>query len=168
MSRQYTIPENRSPSHQASSFSEKVVQIDRVTRTVKGGHRMRFRALVVIGDKKGRVGYGIGKAGDVAGSIAKATENAKKNLKQILIVNDTIPRAINYHSKSSHIILKPAPLGSSVIAGGSVRAVVEAAGIKNILAKIIGSDNKANNVRAVIEALAVISRDPDGNLKEKK
>jgi len=152
MANQYNS-QSKYNNRQDSEFEEKVVQIDRVARTVKGGHRVRFRVLVVVGDKKGRVGYGIGKASEIVNAIVKATQIAKKRLIKIPIVNNTIPYEINYKSGSAHIILIPAREGTSVIAGGAVRAVIELAGIKNILTKIIGTNNKVANVQATIEAL---------------
>ncbi|MGI6103117.1 MAG: 30S ribosomal protein S5 [Patescibacteria group bacterium] len=135
-------------------FEERVVEIDRVSRTVKGGKRMRFRALVVIGNKKGKVGMGVGKAGDVQSSIQKAVNQAKKHLIDVPIVNDTIPHETTHKYGSAVVFLKPAAAGTSIIAGGPVRAVIELAGIRNILSKIIGSSNKINNVRATLETLA--------------
>ena len=148
------IVDNKTEKGTQKEFYEKVVQIDRVTRTVKGGHRMRFRALVVVGDKKGKVGFGLAKASEVALAVAKATKNAKKKMVEIIIVNDPIPHKIIYRDGAAHIIFQPANKGKSVIAGGSVRPVVEAAGIKNIVAKIIGTNNKVANVRATILALS--------------
>lgn len=139
-------------------FEERVVQIDRVSRTVKGGKRMRFRALVVIGNRKGKVGMGIGKAGDVQSSIQKAVRSAKKQLVTVTIINDTIPHETFFKYGSAHIFLKPAAPGTSVLAGGPVRAVIELAGIKNVLSKIIGSSNKINNVRATLGALTSMKR----------
>lgn len=137
-------------------FEEKVVEVNRVSRTVKGGKRMRFRALVVIGNRKGRVGMGIGKANDVQTAIQKGVKSAKKDLIDVVIVNETIPHQISHKYRSAQIFLKPALPGTSVIAGGPVRAVIELAGIRNILSKIIGSTNKINNVRATLEALALM------------
>jgi small subunit ribosomal protein S5 len=135
-------------------FEEKVLSVDRISRTVAGGRRIRFRALVVVGDRNGRVGVGIAKSNEVASAAAKASKKAKKNLITVPIINETIPHAIDYHYGSAHIILKPAPAGTSVIAGGPVRAVVELAGIRNITSKIVGAtSNKLNNVMATLEAL---------------
>lgn len=141
-------------------FEENVVAIDRVSRTVKGGKRMRFRALVVVGNKKGRVGMGIGKAGDVQGSIKKAVTQAKKHLINVPIVNDTIPHEITVKYGSATVLLKPAPHGTSIIAGGPVRAVIELSGIRNILSKIIGSSNQVNNVHATLLALQTLKLNP--------
>lgn len=139
-----------------SEYEEKVVQVDRVSRTVKGGKRMRFRALVVIGNRKGKVGIGIGKAQEVLIAVQKAVSHAKKELIEVPIVNDTIPHEIKVSSGGATVFLKPAGVGTSIIAGGSVRAVIELSGIKNILSKIIGSSNKINNVKATILALKLL------------
>lgn len=136
-----------------SEFEEKVVQVDRVSRTVKGGKRMRFRVLVVIGNRKGKVGIGIGKAQEVLGAVQKAVAYAKKHLIEVPIYNDTIPHQVNMDYGSVRLFMKPAGAGTSIIAGGAVRAVIELSGIKNILSKIIGSSNKINNVKATMLAL---------------
>ncbi len=134
-------------------FIEKVIQIDRISRTVKGGRRIRFRALVVIGDQKGRVGIGVAKAQEVVTAITKAVSKAKKKIITVPIKNGTIPHEIKIKSGSALVFLKPAPVGTSIVAGGSVRSVLELAGIKNIVGKILGSSNKINNVKATFEAL---------------
>lgn len=132
---------------------EKVIEIDRVSRTVKGGRRIRFRALVVVGDGKGNVGMGIGKANDVSKSISKANTYARRHMQKITIVSDTIPYEVIERRDSAKVHLKPAPKGTSVIAGGTIRAIVEAAGIKNIVAKSLGSANKINIAKATLGAL---------------
>lgn len=135
-------------------FEEKVVSVDRISRTVAGGRRIRFRVLVVVGDKNGRVGVGIAKSNEVASAAAKASKKAKKSLITVPITNDTIPHETTYRFGSAVVMLKPAPAGTSVIAGGPVRAVVELAGIRNVTSKILGgTSNKLNNVMATIEAL---------------
>lgn len=134
-------------------FDTKVVEIKRVTRVVAGGKRMRFRALVVAGDRNGRVGVGLKKGTDVAEAVSKATTQAKKNMTSIAIIEGTIPHAVNMKYKSAQLILKPAKPGSGVIAGGPIRAVVTLAGIKNISSKMLGSSNKVANVRGAYEAL---------------
>ncbi|MBI4175161.1 30S ribosomal protein S5 [Candidatus Berkelbacteria bacterium] len=139
-------------------FDERVVSIDRVSYTVAGGRRMRFRALVVIGNRQGRVGMGIAKAGEVQAAVQKAVAAAKKRMITVPIVRETIPHAIEMKYGSGRILLKPAPAGTSVIAGGSIRAVIELAGIKNILSKRLGSNNKINNVMATLEALRRLRR----------
>ena len=134
-------------------LESKVVEIKRVTRVVAGGKRMRFRALVVAGDRKGRVGVGLKKGTDVAEAVAKATNEAKKNLVTVAITNETIPHAVKFKYKSAVILIKPASPGSGVIAGGPVRAVIDLAGIRNISSKMLGSSNKVSNVRAAYLAL---------------
>lgn len=134
-------------------FEEKVVQIDRVTRVVKGGRRMRFRATVVVGNKSGKVGFGVQKAGDVSSAMTKAIAQAKKNLIEVPLNGTTIPHEVYAKQAGAYVFLKPASEGTGVIAGGAVRAVLEAAGIKDILSKMLGSNSKINNVYATIKAL---------------
>jgi small subunit ribosomal protein S5 len=119
---------------------------------VAGGKRMRFRALVVIGDHKGKVGMGLRKGADVAESVNKAVNAAKKNLITLPLTNETIPHEINIKYKSSSLMLKPAKPGSGIIAGGAVRSVMDLAGVKNVVSKMLGSNNKVNNVKAVFSA----------------
>ncbi len=129
-----------------------MVEVKRVTRVMAGGKRMRFRALVVIGDHKGRVGAGLRKGMDFSDSVAKAATAAKKELISLPLVNDTIPHMVKIKYKSSRLSLMPAKPGSGVIAGGAVRNVMELAGVKNVVCKMFGSSNKVNNVKAVFEA----------------
>lgn len=136
-----------------SEFAEKVVQVNRVSKKTKGGNRIAFSVLVVVGDRKGKVGIGLGKALDVASAIKKGMAQAKRRMIPLQIKGTTIPYQIRAKRGAAEIILKPAPPGTGVIAGGAVRSVVEAAGITDIVAKILGSHNKASNVYATIEAL---------------
>lgn len=144
---------NRGQEAVKRDFEQKIVEIKRVTRVVAGGKRMRFRALVVIGDKKGKVGIGLRKGADVSEAVNKAVNAAKKTMVAVKLVNDTIPHEIKYKFKSSVVFLKPALPGTGVIAGGSIRQVLDLAGVKNILSKMLGSSNKVNNVMATYLAL---------------
>lgn len=139
-----------------SEFSEVVVNIGRVTKVVKGGRRFRFNALVVIGNRNGLVGFGLGKAKEVPDAIKKAIDDAFKNVIKINIKGTTIAHDIEYKYNASRILLKPASAGTGVIAGGSARPVIELAGIKDILTKSLGSNNPYNVVRATFDALAKI------------
>lgn len=143
---------NNEEGRERSEFDQKVVEVKRVTRVVAGGKRMRFRALVVIGDHKGKVGMGLRKGADVSESVNKAVNAAKKNLVVLPLINETIPHELKIKYKSSILMLKPAKPGTGVIAGGAVRSVVDLAGVKNIVCKMLGSNNKVNNVKAVFEA----------------
>lgn len=136
-----------------SEFEEKIIQVHRVSKKTKGGNKIGFSVLVVVGDKKGRVGVGLGKAPDVASAIRKGVNVAKKHLITVPIVNGTIPLPIHLKLGAAKVLLKPAPVGSGVIAGGAVRNVVEAAGIHNISSKVLGTKNQASNVYATMEAL---------------
>lgn len=140
-----------------SEFEEKVIQVNRVSKKTKGGNQIGFSVLVVVGDKKGRVGVGLGKSRDVASAIRKGIAYAKKHLITVPIKNGTIAYDVYTKRGAAKIILKPAPVGSGVIAGGAVRAVVEAAGITNISSKVLGTRNRASNVYATLEALRSFS-----------
>jgi len=138
---------------QDNQFEERVVAINRVTKVVKGGRRFRFAALVVIGNKQGQVGFGTGKASEVPDAIKKAIEDAKVNLINIPIVNTTIPHAVTGVYGAGKVFLKPASEGTGIIAGGAVRAVLELAGVNDILSKSIGSSTPINMVRATFSGL---------------
>jgi len=149
---------NYNPKREKPEFEQKMVDLARVTRVTKGGKQMNFRALMVIGDKKGKVGYGVAKGKDVTLAISKAVEQAKKKLEKITLHNGTIPHRIEEKYKAARILLKPAPKGTGIIAGGAVRAVLDLAGVSNVVAKILGTNNKINNVKASIEALRMLKR----------
>jgi len=134
-------------------FEEKVVQVNRVAKKTKGGNRIAFSVLVVVGDKKGKVGVGLGKALDVSTAVRKGMNKARKHLIIVPTKGTTIPHEIRIKLGAAEVLLKPAPLGTGVIAGGAVRVVVEAAGIKDIVSKILGSKNRASNVYATLEGL---------------
>lgn len=134
-------------------FEEQVINIDRVARVVKGGRRFRFKALVVVGDKKTKVGVGVSKGQDVQTAIAKATDVAKKNMITIPVANMTIPHDVEVKSSGARVMLKPAAPGTGIIAGGVVRTIIGVTGINNLLSKSLGSTNKVNIAYATIEAL---------------
>ncbi len=138
-------------------FVDKVVSINRVAKVVKGGRRFRFSAIVVVGDGQGKVGAGLGKAQEVPEAIRKALEKAKKEMIQVPIQHNTIPYAVTGQFGSGKVLLRPATEGTGVIAGGPVRAVVEVAGIKNVLTKCLGSNNPHNAVKATMAALRQLS-----------
>jgi small subunit ribosomal protein S5 len=134
-------------------FEEKVIQVNRVAKKTKGGNRISFSVLMVIGDRKGRVGVGLGKAPDVVSAIRKGIARAKKDLFEVPMKGTTITHEVMIKQGAAKVLLKPAPSGTGILAGGPVRAVVEAAGIKDIVSKILGTTNKASNVYATMAAL---------------
>lgn len=144
---------------EVKEFDERVIEIKRVSRVVKGGRRIRFRVLVVIGDKKGKIGYGIAKGNEITVAIQKAVTKAKKDMITVPVINGTIPYELNTELGSSKVFLKPASHGTSVVAGGVIRVIAELAGIHDLLSKVIGSPNKVNNVKVTFKALS--SFDPD-------
>jgi len=139
-----------------SEFEEKIVQVNRVSKKTKGGNKIGFSVLAVVGDRKGRVGVGLGGAPDVSSSVKKAVNYAKKHMITVPMKGTTIPFEMYVKLGAAKILLKPAPPGTGVIAGGAVRAVVEAAGIKDIVSKILGTKNQASNVYATIETLRLL------------
>ena len=146
--------DRRNVRPQESELKEKLVNLNRVAKVTKGGRTFSFAAIVVVGDGKGKVGHGLGKARDVAESIAKAVDDAKKNLIKVPLYKGTIPHAQKGKYGAGKVLIKPASEGTGVIAGGAMRAVLEAAGVQNVLAKSQGSSNPHNVVKATIDALA--------------
>ncbi len=153
---------------EVKEFAEEVIQIDRVTRVVKGGRKLRFRATVVIGNKKGKVGIGLGKSHEVTGAIQKAIAQAKKTLKTMNLDDNTIPHEINEKFKAAKVLLFPAIPGTGLIAGGTVRKVLELTGVKDVLSKSIGSNNKVNIAKATFNALGKMETTPSMIKKEQE
>lgn len=150
-------------------FEEEVLQVDRVTRVVKGGRRLSFRATVIIGNRKGKVAIGLGKATEVAAAIKKAVSRAKKNIIQVPIINDTIPHKIKVKYKANYLLMLPASPGTGIKAGSSTRKILELAGINNILSKRMGSSNRINLAKATIKGLTILAeRVPVKQTKEDK
>lgn len=139
-----------------ADYDEKNLEVSRVTRVTQGGKRMRFRVLSVIGNHKGRVGYGLAKGLDVAGATSKATTKARKALITVPLINETIPHMVKAKAGAAIVLLKPAPKGSGIKAGGAARAVLEIAGVPNVVSKLLGSSNKVNTVRATFAALRML------------
>lgn len=134
-------------------FVEKVVQVNRVSKKTKGGNKFGFSVVVVVGDKKGKVGVGLGQAPDVQSAVRKAVSYAKKHMIVVPLKGTTIPHPVRIKLGAAEVLLKPAPVGSGVIAGGAVRAVVDACGIRDVSSKVLGTKNQASNVYATLEAL---------------
>jgi small subunit ribosomal protein S5 len=140
-----------------SDWQERVVQIKRVTKVVKGGKKLSFRAVVIVGNERGQVGVGVGKAADVIGAVKKGVADGKKHLVNVpLTKNNSIPHPTTGEGGGAKVMMRPAAPGTGVIAGGSVRTVLELAGVKNVLAKQLGSDNPLNNARATVDALETL------------
>lgn len=148
-----TNPKQIQTEQDPNQLDERMVHIDRVARVVKGGRRFRFRALVIVGDHKGRVGIGVSKGQDVTTAVSKATDVAKKNITKIALYKDTIPHETDAKVSGAKILLKPASSGTGLIAGGVVRTVLEVAGVGNALSKSLGSSNKINIAYATVDAL---------------
>ena len=144
---------NHAPVRPTDGFEDKVVQVSRVSKKRAGGNKISFSALVVVGDKKGQVGVGLGKAPNVAEAVAKGSAYAKKHLITVPLKGTTIPHEVRVKRGAAEVLIKPAPAGSGVIAGGAVRAVVDMAGILDVSSKVLGTENKASNVYAALEAL---------------
>ncbi len=148
------ITDRRPVNTELQEFFERVVQVNRVSKKTKGGDKRSLSVLVVVGDRKGRVGVGLGKASEVQSAVRKATTYAKKHLITVPLKGRTIPHQILVKNGAAKVLLKPAPVGTGVIAGGAVRVVVEAAGIHDVVSKILGTKNQASNVYATLEALS--------------
>jgi small subunit ribosomal protein S5 len=144
---------NPGPKREEKEFSEKVIQVNRVSKKTKGGNRIAFSVLVVIGDKKGKVGAGSGKARDVSSAIKKALKRARKNLFKVTLKGKTIPHQVFIKRGAAKVLIKPAPPGTGLIAGSAIRTVASQVGIEDLVSKILGTRNKASNVYAAIEAL---------------
>lgn len=142
---------------QIREFEETVVQINRISKKTKGGNQIRFSALVVVGDRKGKVGVGLSKATDVRNAIRKAIAKAKRAMVQITLAGGTVPFSVREKFSAAKVLIKPAPAGSGIIAGGAMRVVMEAAGIKDVVGKILGTKNKISNIYATMKALQSIS-----------
>lgn len=156
--------DNRSDRNNNSEFVDKIVAINRVSKVVKGGKRFSFSALIVVGDGKGKVGVGLGKAAEVPEAIRKGSEKAKKTMADVPLMEGTIPYSVTGKFSSAQVVMKPARSGTGIIAGGAVRAILEAAGYKNILTKSLGSNNPHNVVKATLEGLRRMKK-PDAYME---
>jgi small subunit ribosomal protein S5 len=160
MSKDFKGKNRRDGAKPESEFEQKIIDLARVTRVMAGGKRMRFRAAVAIGDKKGRVGFGLAKGADVTIAVNKAALKAKKALIAIPFINDTIPHEIRYKLKAARLLMKPAPRGTGIKAGGAMRMIFELAGAPNVVGKILGTGNKIVVVQAMMEALTMFKSRP--------
>lgn len=158
---------NNRKTREPSEFEETTLSVDRVTRVVAGGRRMRFRAVVVVGDKRGRVGLGTGKANEVQTAVQKATADAKRSMIRIPLKGTTIPHEINHKFKAAKIRLIPAAEGTGIKAGGALRVILDHAGVKNVMSKRYGSNNKLVNAQCVMEALNLLKGDRSAPAVEK-
>ncbi len=154
----FTRQDNNNYVPPVKEFDETVVQINRISKKTKGGNTIRFSALVVVGDKKGKVGVGLSKAGDVRNAIRKSITTAKKNMVEVPLKGTTVPYSVLEKFSAAKVMIKPAPPGSGIIAGGPMRVVMEAAGIRDASGKIMGTKNKISNVYATLKALDTISK----------
>lgn len=161
-------PGKKGARREKPEFEQKLLDLARVTRVVKGGRRFRFRATLVIGDRKGKVGVGVSKGSDVSDAIQKAYNDAKKSMISVKLSGNTIPHDISMKLGSAKVLLKPASQGRGVIAGGAVRAVVDLAGIRDIVSKSLGTSNKLNVARVTIEALKALKEPRIKEFKENK
>lgn len=146
----------RRDEREPREFEQKILELARVTRVTKGGKRMRFRAAIVIGDRRGRVGFGVAKGADVSMAVEKAFRQAKKNLVKVPLVNETIPHEVGRKFAAAKVLLKPAPQGTGLKCGGPTRVVLELAGVPNAVSKLMGSNNKINNAKATFLALRAL------------
>lgn len=153
---------------EAKEYEERVIQVNRVSKKTKGGNQIRFSVLMVVGDKKSRVGVGLGKALDVSSAIRKGVRRARKNLFQVPLKKGTIPYQVLVKCGAARVLIKPAPPGTGLITGGAVRSVAEVAGIKDMVSKILGTRNKASNVYATIEAFKKLKVGQDKKTKKTK
>lgn len=151
-------PRGRKEEGISDEFEQKILDIARVTRVMAGGKRMRFRACVAVGNKKGKIAIGIAKGVDVTMAITKAANKAKKNFIDVPIVNETIPHEMTHKKGAAIVLFKPAKKGRGIIAGGAVRIVMELSGVQNVTCKTLGTNNKVNNAKCVIEALSLLKK----------
>jgi len=165
--RKRTNQSDKREEEEKGEFDNKVLDVARVTRVVAGGKRMRFRACVIVGNRNGKIGMGVRKGLDVADAVSKATRTAEKTMIAVALVDGTIPHEIYQKFGAAKLILKPASRGTGIVAGGPIRAVLELAGVQNVTAKILGTNNKINNAQAAIRALASLrSKEKSRALRE--